>query len=236
MMRPWRSIAGPLLGIAGHLLGIAGPLLGIAGVPLALAGCAGSPSARTFVLSTALDPRTYPVPAHAAPAVQVQAVALPDYLDTVEILVRTGAHELQASATGRWGERLSAGIAHDLAAALVIGLPEDRIEPARPRDNAARQVLVDVEALDVWRDGHCALSASWTILERGTGTVVVADRGLFTTPPMSIASVPDDAAVVAAVARAVRELASALIAAVRIPASPPSAAANDHPAPTRAEQ
>ena len=188
-----------------------------AGVLLALAGCAGGPSVRTFVLSAALDPQTYPVPAQAAPAVQVQPVLLPDYLDTEEILVRNGLHELQASATGRWGERLSAGIAHSLSAALVLRLPGYRLEPGRPRDKAARQVIVDVEAFDVWRDGHCALSASWTILERETGAVVVADRGLFTTPPGSLSASGDDT-VVAAMARAVGELAVALSAAVLTPA------------------
>jgi len=178
-----------------------------AGVLLALAGCAGGPPVRTFVLSAALDPQTYPV----------QPVLLPDYLDTEEILVRNGLHELQASATGRWGERLSAGIAHSLSAALVLRLPGYRLEPGRPRDKAARQVIVDVEAFDVWRDGHCALSASWTILERETGAVVVADRGLFTTPPGSLSASGDDT-VVAAMARAVGELAVALSAAVLTPA------------------
>ena len=78
---------------------------------------------------------------------------------------RVGAHELHASSSGRWGERLSLGIMHALWADLASRLPQDRVMLARPRERFARQILVNVDAFDVWPSGRCVLAANWTILD-----------------------------------------------------------------------
>lgn len=207
------------------------PASAFAGMLIALGGCAAGAPLRTFVLTAPADAENSGAPDGSPPAVQLQAVILPDYLDTEEILVRSGRYELEASTTGRWGERLSAGVAHSLTAALALELPEYRFEAARPRDDAARQVLVNVEAFDVWRDGHCALSASWTILERHTGAVITSGHGVFTIPLEGATAPAGDATVVAAMAQGVNELARALALALRVP-SPPAVAAGSPFTPT----
>jgi uncharacterized lipoprotein YmbA len=176
---------------------------------LMLSGCSSGPAPRTFVLNAPLGRLTPPADPAGGATVQVQSVVLPDYLDTEDILLREGAHGLVASPGGRWGERLSAGMTHALTAALVTRLPDLRVEPARPTDRRARQILVDVDAFDVGRDGRCELSASWTILPVDAGSVAVSGHEVFTTAAVNT-SAAGDAAVVAAMAATVDKLADAL--------------------------
>jgi uncharacterized lipoprotein YmbA len=186
---------------------------------LVLSGCSAGPTPRTFVLDAPLGGAALAADPAGGPAVQVQTVLLPDYLDTEDILLREGAHGLAASPSGRWGERLSAGMTHALSAALVTRLPQLRVEPARPTDRLARQVLVDVDAFDVARDGRCELSASWTILPVDAGAAAVRRRAVFTTAAISAAPA-GDAAVVAAMAATVDQLADALAQDLAAPAPP----------------
>jgi hypothetical protein len=177
--------------------------------------------------------------APATQVVQVQNVLLPDYLDTEDILTRDNAHELQSSASGRWGERLSAGMTHALSARLASRLPEYRVEPARPTDRLAPQILVDVDAFDVWRDGRCMLRASWTIVQPGVGPGVgpgaappVTGGQVFFTPS-GPASAAGDQAVVTGMAATVQKLADALVldvtASARMPVSAPAASGPPEP-------
>lgn len=174
-----------------------------------ISGCSAGPAQRTFLLDAPLPAAASQGSAAAGPAVQVQSVSLPDYLDTEEILTRDGAHELKASVSGRWGERLSAGMTQALTAALLSRLPAYQLEPARPTDRLARQILVDVAAFDVWRDGRCALSASWTILQPGTRAVQLNRRQVFLTPSPRTGPA-GDTAVVTAMAATIDQLADAI--------------------------
>ena len=139
-----------------------------------LSGCASTPPPGIYLLAPQADASTTNAPASGAPALQLQRISLPDYLDTTDILMRTGPHELQASTTAQWGERLSAGIAHALRADLTARLPQDRITLEQSNDPSAQQILVTVDALDMWPDGHCVLDAHWQTGHRG-------GQGVFTT-------------------------------------------------------
>ena len=186
---------------------------------LIAAGCSSGPSPRTFLLDAPLQYAAAPVVGTAGPLVQVQTVTLPDYLDTEDILLREGAHGLAASPAARWGERLSAGMTHALTAALVSRLPDYRVGPARPPDVHARQILVDVDAFDVGRDGRCELRASWTITAPGAGSPALSRQAVFITPAAA-ASPALDATVVAAMAATVDRLADALALDITAPGPP----------------
>lgn len=136
---------------------------------------------------------------------QLQRVLIPDYLDTTDILTRVGEHEIHESAAGRFGERLSLGITHALRSDLASRLPLYTITLARSADGAARQILVNVDAFDVWPTGRCVLVADWTILGADRRTPLFADRGTFTTA--AAGANLGDGAIVAAMADAVRQLA-----------------------------
>jgi uncharacterized protein len=136
---------------------------------------------------------------------QLQRVLIPDYLDTTDILLRVGAHELHESTTGRFGERLSLGITHALRSDLASQLPQYTLVLAQPADRPTRQIVVNVDAFDVWPTGRCVLVADWSVLGADRKTLLAADRGTFSTTAAGVN--PGDGAIVAAMADAVRQLA-----------------------------
>lgn len=180
-----------------------------------LAGCASQPPRNIYVLNSAADSAASTAVAATASVPQVVRVLVPDYLDTTDILLRVGQHELQASHTGRWGERLSAGITHALRTDLPDRLPKDTALPGQSADRSVRRVLVTVDSFDVWNDGHCVLKASWS-LETVDRRVVKDGRGSFTVTAGGGAT-GSDAAIVSNMANAVSQLADAIASAVREP-------------------
>jgi uncharacterized lipoprotein YmbA len=154
------------------------------------------------------------MPASSAAGIVVRGVLVPDYLDTTDILLRDGGSEVKVSATGRWSERLSQGLTRALAADLQTRLPSvpvvlDRSSPAH------RQLLINVNALDLWRDGRCALAASWTIVDHDASRLVSTGSGTFYSSPMGSTTEVGDARLVEVISRTLGELADAI--ALQIP-------------------
>jgi uncharacterized protein len=163
-----------------------------------------------YSLDGALDAPTQAEPAARRPVMQLQRVLIADYLDTTDILLRVGAHEIHESATGRFGERLSLGVTHGLRTDLASRLPLYTIALAQSAERPARQILVNVNAFDVWPTGRCVLVADWTLLDADRRTVLSAEGGTFTTAAAGVH--PDDGAIVSAMADAVRQLADRIAA------------------------
>jgi uncharacterized lipoprotein YmbA len=180
-----------------------------------LAGCASHPSRTVYVLSSASDPVKSDAGGATAPVLQLERVLVPDYLDTSEILLRVDQHEMRESHTGRWGERLSAGIARSLRADLADRLPKDTVLLGRSADSSALQLRVTVDTFDVWADGHCVLQASWSLEAENRG-VAKKGHGTFTAPVVGGAT-GSDAAVVSSMANAVSQLADSIASAVKEP-------------------
>ena len=174
-----------------------------------VAGCMSGRARQIYVLSDAVDAPPDKQAAMGRTELQLERVLVPDYLDTTDILLRVGEHELHASSSGRWGERLSLGIMHALWADLAIRLPQDGITLARPAERSARQILVNVDAFDVWPNGHCVLAANWSILDTDRTVVLATGRGTFIVPP-DRSGKPSDGAVVSAMGDALRQLAESI--------------------------
>jgi uncharacterized lipoprotein YmbA len=189
-----------------------------------VAGCMSGRARQIYVLNGAVDTPTDDKAAVGRTELQLERVLVPDYLDTTEILSRAGEHELHASSSGRWAERLSLGIMHALWADLAMRLLQDRVTFARAPEKSARQILVTVDAFDVWPNGHCVLAATWTILDTDRTVVLAAGRGTFSVPSDSSAK-PGDGAVVSAMAEALRQLAESIALAAK--ALPPGADLRD---------
>jgi uncharacterized lipoprotein YmbA len=171
--------------------------------------CSSGPLVRSYVLTAAAAPTaqssgtSVPAPGR----LQVRRVLVPDYLDTTDITLRSGPHEVKASTTGRWGERLSEGLTDALAADLAARLPPDSV---------IGQVLVTVEALDLWPDGRCVLAARWRIVDADNAAQVVSGSETFATPGAAARVASDDASRVAAVAQTVGRLADSIAASARL--------------------
>jgi uncharacterized lipoprotein YmbA len=157
-----------------------------------------------YSLDGAVDVPTQARAVAERPVMQLQRVLIPDYLDTTDILLRVGAHEIHESTTGRFGERLSLGITHALRSDLGSRLPLYTITLAQSAERPAREILVNVDAFEVWPTGRCVLVADWTALDVDRRALSAADRGTFTTAAGANAG---DGAIVAAMANVVRQLA-----------------------------
>jgi len=173
-----------------------------------------------YALEGPLDAPTQATVVAARPVLQLQRVLVPDYLDTTEIVLRVGQHEIHESATGRFAERLSLGVTQALRADLASRLPQYTVALAQSIDESAREILVNVDAFDVWPTGRCALVADWSILDADHRTLLSADHGSFTTSTTGANS--DDGAIVTAMADAVRQLADQIAASAQ--ALPPRVA------------
>jgi uncharacterized lipoprotein YmbA len=154
--------------------------------------------------------RSPPVALSAPTSLEVRRVLVPDYLDTTDILLRDGSHEIRVDPTGRWGERLSEGLTQALAADLAARLPRAAIV-RDASSQAQRQLLINVEAMDVWPDGHCVIAAHWSVLDRGAKSAATSGSGTFDAPATAGSSSVSDANLVDAVARTVAKLADAIV-------------------------
>ena len=179
---------------------------------LALAACgtAGPPPA-IYVLGTPATGAQRVEPLTGRPVVEVKPVLVPDYLDVSDILVRQAENTVASSPTGRWGERLSVGMTRALAAGLVRGLPGFIVTTTAPAERPARQILAEVEAFEPRTDGSVVLVARWRVLD-GAGRETLAGERVSSTRPIAGAG---DAAVVAAMTRAVEGFAERVAAGVR---------------------
>jgi len=186
-----------------------GPLL------ICLVACASAPPLHTYLLTPPLRAAA-PAPMTALPTerIVIHRVRIPDYLDTTDILLRDGSHELKVSATGQWGERLSRGLTRALAADLGDRMPSYEMS-FEASSSAQRSVLINVDALDLWPDGRCAIAASWTIVDHAAPHAVASGSGRFDSSPSGGWMGDADARLVDAMVRAVGKLADAIAPTVR---------------------
>lgn len=186
---------------------------------IVLAGCSSTPPPRIYVLSAPAEPLAGVRDEAGRPVVELPTVSLPDYLDSTDIFVRDGRSELQPSATGRWGERLSLGITHALVNALGRRLPGVLVTHTPTLGTTARRVLVDVDGFDVEANGRCVLTARWTVPSPDGQSAAIAEQGTFVTiagtSGAGTTAAPSDAAVVAAMVAAVDELADRIALSLR---------------------
>lgn len=183
------------------------PAAALAGLML-LVACAALPATRTYVLDPPGGGAGDTVRHDERPQLVLLPVAVPDYLDTTDIVIRRGSREVAPLEAGRWGERLSIGVGRALVAALQAQRPDLAITAAGPLDSQPRRLLVQIDSLDTGADGRCVLAAHWQVLDGEGRGVVTRLEGRFTIP--AAGGDAGDAAIVDAVARAVAALGQAI--------------------------
>jgi len=114
-----------------------------------------------------------PLPRNAA-VIVVERVSLPGYLDTQDILIRSGA-TFDRSQTGRWVSRLSVSATELLTARLAMRRP-DALITENVQASSDYEIRVHVEALDVTSTGAAVMRADWQIVPRATAKRIVQDR------------------------------------------------------------
>jgi uncharacterized lipoprotein YmbA len=180
------------------------------------AACSSGAPRRIYVLTPPIEPaaRTTPAPADDSVApkqlLELRRILIPDYLDSTDILTRRGNDEVKASTTGRWGERLSQGLTHAMAADLAARMPQVGI--VQDGSSGARQQLrITINALDLWPDGRCVLAASWSIVDQDNAIPVTNGSGTFDSLDEGGTAAVSDANQVDAVTRTIGKLADRIV-------------------------
>lgn len=185
-------------------------LAALGAVCLLHGACGSSQPPGLYMLGTAPAPVVGAAPQAGLQVVEVKPVGVPDYLDTTDLLVRHGGSQMVPSPTGRWGERLSAGVTRALAAGLAARLPRMAVTATPPVERQARQVLVDIESFEARADGKTVLVARWTITDGGARQTLASERVSLTERMAGTG----DAAVVAAMTGVTEQLADRIAAAL----------------------
>jgi len=183
---------------------------------LCAAACSSGPLRRIYLLT---PPPAAPTTATPSPAgesnesnqrLELRRILVPDYLDTTDILLRSGSGEVKASATGRWGERLSLGVTRALRADLVARMPQYSIVQDGS-SNPQRQLRITVTALDLWQNGGCVVAANWSIVDQDVSIAAVSGSGKFDSLSGGGTPTVTDSDLVEAVARTLGKLADRIV-------------------------
>jgi uncharacterized lipoprotein YmbA len=180
------------------------------GLASLLPGCTSNPDQSVYVMPAPTSLNAASPVASGSLVVKLRPVILPDYLDTTDLVTRTGLHGVEASRTGRWAERLSKGVTRSLAADLGDRLHATIVTDG-PIEAPTVEIEVTVNAFDVTQ-ATSVLAASWTIIGDGDDHKPISRHGAFTT---SIAPSGGDLAVVAAMTDTVAQLSDAIAATAR---------------------
>jgi len=156
---------------------------GLAGLALAVvlslpaASCAPPPLA---VYTLEPPPRGHVPPLTGRTIViEVSRVAVPDYLDTQDIVVRNG-NSLQRSPRGRWASRFSLIATHYVTGLLAARRPGALVTDQPQAETPNDRIQISISTLDVASTGVATLDANWTIVPRNTAQPMTRQRGHFT--------------------------------------------------------
>lgn len=191
---------------------------------VALVGCS-APPPRLFVLDGATAPSAVeagfvtsdqsskPYQVAAAPPV-IKAgvmVAIPQYLDRPEIVVRTDQYELKPLNDSRWAEDLSITASRAIASDLGALMPgSDFISlPTRVERSIDYRIGVDVTKFDTDTAGNLELTGRWSIIDVTTGNEHAAGRFQETAK----ANASDAASIAAAMSEMLSRLSSDIVTA-----------------------
>jgi uncharacterized lipoprotein YmbA len=110
--------------------------------------------------------------------IEIRRVAIPDFLDTQDILVRDG-NTLQRSTHARWASRLSLGITHYLTNLLAMRRSDALITDQPQTEAPNYRISIVISTLDVNSAGMATLEADWTIVPRNPTLPTRRQRGRF---------------------------------------------------------
>jgi len=180
-------------------------------VAVMLAACGGSPVRESFyTLSSAEAPAT--AVRSASPAIFVGPVTVPEAVDRNQMVLRTGANQVEISEEHRWAEPLKDAIPRVIGETLSRELGTSRVLTSRsgaalPVDY---RVAIEIQRFDSSLDEGATVDALWTIT-----TVQGGARRSGRTRVTEPAAARDPAALAAAHSRALERVAREIAAALR---------------------
>jgi uncharacterized protein len=145
---------------------------------LLTASCA-SPPLSVYTLQPSDAPVTRAPFGRQTSTIEIRRVAIPDYLDTQDIVVRNG-NTLQRSSHGRWASRLSIEITRYLTGILAARRPNALVTDQPQIETPNDRIFVTISDLDVTSAGLATLEANWTIVPRNPAQPIRRQRARFT--------------------------------------------------------
>jgi uncharacterized lipoprotein YmbA len=142
---------------------------------LLLAACSSSPPVRYFTLQSGSAAPAGAMSAAmmataAARSVQLTSLSLPEAVDRMQLVLRTGDNTLSVNEHARWAEPLKAAFAQALASgmrAALDGAPV--VVRAGGLEDMAWKLSVDVQRFDAQAGKSVVLEAVWTLRGRDAG-------------------------------------------------------------------
>jgi uncharacterized protein len=142
------------------------------------AGCGTSPATRLYALAPLADNGGDASSPSDALVIGVRSVTLPDELDRLEIVTRTGPNTVHLAEFDQWSASLRDSVMRVIAQDLAILLPGDRVAvyPWPPGTSVDRQLVVEVTRLDGQLGGRCVLDVQWQVLSRSRARSLISGR------------------------------------------------------------
>ena len=177
-----------------------------------LAACGGAPVHESFYTLSLPASGGAAMPSSASPAIFVGPVSVPEAVDRTQMVLRTGANEVEISEQYRWAEPLKNAIPRVIGETLSRELGTSRVLTSRsaaalPVDY---RVAIEVQRFDSSFADGATVDALWTISAKD-GSAPRAGRTVAREPDRT----HDAAGIAAAHARALERVATDIANAIR---------------------
>ena len=175
-----------------------------------LCGCSSTPVTRSYVLSATVAAPVAAGTSAAPVTVVIKNLALPQYLDRSQIVIRGGGHRIQIVENELWAGNLRQDMTRVLVENLGRLLASDRVVAAPYSVPLQPDYRVEVEVLRFERgsDARVALVARWWLTRASDGVLLASPSETYLGSPL-VADTPFEA-LVASMSAVYAELAQAI--------------------------
>lgn len=132
---------------------------------VSLSAClGGSPTLRYYLLSDT-PAKSLLQPQQQAPAIEIAAIHIPQYLDRPQIVSRTASSRLRLSESHQWGGNLRKNLIRAMVSNLSVLLDTAQIRSNARRNSEKPDYRIEVEIMEFEKaiDGRIHLTAKWQI-------------------------------------------------------------------------
>ena len=159
-------------------------ILMLSTVFMLLGGCGTSNPSRFYLLSLSEESEAAGQNRDGGLSIEIGPVKLPDYLDRLQIVVRTSRNELHMAEFDRWAEPLESNFIRVLAGNLSGLLSSNHITffPGKAAVPTAYRVEVDVTRFEGGPDGTVTLDACWALFKAEDNQLLLMKKSCIRKP------------------------------------------------------
>jgi len=145
----------------------------VAAAMLALAGCASAPAEHFYSLSNGVGVGAAPMKADPGYYIELPAVSVPQQLSRVEMVVSSGAGQIDLKEQERWSAPPAAEIGQALSLAITGELGTiDVFRTPTPKDAPVYRISTSVQRFESAPGQYALIDAVWSVHKVGTEQVL----------------------------------------------------------------